>query len=107
MSVSAPFTPLGNTVTISATTSASTPAQVPSRTIGANQYRVINASGNIAFLAIASTAAQATTNAGSIATMIPLLGGTDEILSFLPNAYFAANTATGTSTIYITPGDGD
>ena len=47
MSVSAPFTPLGNTVTISATTSASTPAQVPSRTIGANQYRVINATGKI------------------------------------------------------------
>jgi uncharacterized protein with beta-barrel porin domain len=107
MSVSSPFTPLGNTVTISTTTSASSPTQVPSVTLGANQYRVINAGGNVAFLAIAQTSAQATINAGNVATMLPLLPGTDEILSFLPNAYFSANTSSGSGTIYITPGDGD
>jgi len=35
-----------------------------------------------------------------------LLPNTDEILSFVPNAYFTAITASGTAQIYITPGDG-
>jgi hypothetical protein len=34
-----------------------------------------------------------------------LLPGTDEILTFIPNAYFSAN-ATSSTVIYITPGDG-
>jgi hypothetical protein len=35
-----------------------------------------------------------------------LLPGTDEILTFLPNAYVTGNTASGTSVVYVTPGDG-
>jgi hypothetical protein len=35
-----------------------------------------------------------------------LLAGTDEILSFTPNAYFTAITSSSTADIYITPGDG-
>jgi len=38
---------------------------------------------------------------------LPLLPGTDEIITFVPNAYFSANATTSTATIYITPGDGD
>jgi len=34
------------------------------------------------------------------------LPGTDEILTFVPNAYFTGITLTGTAQIYITPGDG-
>jgi hypothetical protein len=37
---------------------------------------------------------------------IPILPNTDEILSFIPNGFFTARTATGTADIYITPGDG-
>jgi hypothetical protein len=39
-------------------------------------------------------------------TVLPLLPQTDEILSFVPNAYFTAITASGTADLYITPGDG-
>ena len=35
----------------------------------------------------------------------PLLPGTDEILTFVPNAYFTG-TSTANAVIYITPGDG-
>jgi hypothetical protein len=35
-----------------------------------------------------------------------LLPQTDEILSFVPNAYFTAITSSGTADLYITPGDG-
>jgi hypothetical protein len=35
-----------------------------------------------------------------------LLAGTDEILTFNPNAYFTGITAASTSVVYITPGDG-
>jgi hypothetical protein len=34
------------------------------------------------------------------------LPSTDEILTFVPNAYFTAISSSGTATIYITPGDG-
>jgi hypothetical protein len=37
---------------------------------------------------------------------IPLLAGTDEILTFPPNAYFSGITSTSTAVVYITPGDG-
>jgi len=35
-----------------------------------------------------------------------LLAGTDEILSFVPNAYFTGITGSSTAAVYITPGDG-
>jgi len=37
---------------------------------------------------------------------IPLLAGTDEILTFTPNVYVTGITSSGTATIYVTPGDG-
>jgi len=44
MSVSAAFTPLGNTVVLTAATSAPTAVQVNSNSaFGGNQYRIINA----------------------------------------------------------------
>ena len=38
--------------------------------------------------------------------LVVLLPQTDEILSFVPNAYFTAITSSGTADLYITPGDG-
>jgi hypothetical protein len=61
------------------------------------------------FLGYGSTSAEATNNAvvvTSSQTAFPLLPSTDEILTFVPNAYFTAISASGTATIYITPGDG-
>ena len=108
------FTVLGKTVKLTAASTAPTPVQVPSTTLGGNQYRVINLSADTpCFLAYAQNAADATTNCviptGDSANSQPvltLLPQTDEILSFVPNAYFTAITSSGTADLYICPGDG-
>ena len=109
MSVSAPFTPSGNTVVFAAATTAPSPVQCVSNTLGGNQYRVINSGSVIAFLGLGTTAAAATANAvvvNTTAASIPLLPGTDEILTFVPNAYFTGITVSSSTNIYITCGDG-
>ena len=109
MSVSAPFCPSGNTVTFTATTSAPTPVQAVSSTLGGNQYRVINSGNVLVFLGIGVTASQASNSAAAITSTgnaIPILAGTDEILTFTPNAYFTGVSASSTAVVYITPGDG-
>ena len=104
------FTKLGNTIVFTASTSAPTPVQAISSSLGGNQYRILNTSSNVVvFLGFGSTSAQATTNAvvvSSSQNSIPLLPGTDEILTFVPNAYFTGITSSGTAVVYITPGDG-
>lgn len=106
------FTSLGKTVKIVATSTGSSPTQVPSTTIGGNQYRVINISSNTAcFLSYAQTAVDAEANNNIPETdspefVLPLLPQTDEILTFVPNAYFVASTVAGNCDLYITPGDG-
>jgi hypothetical protein len=105
------FTPMGNTVTFTANVSGSvpTPVQALSTTLGGNQYRILNAGSNTVFLGIGNTSANATANAvviSSTGQSYPLLPGTDEILTFAPNWYFTGITSSGTSQIYITPGDG-
>ena len=108
------FTTLGKTVKLVAASTPPSPVQVPSTTLGGNQYRVINLSNSTAcFLSFSQTAADATTNcviptgAGANSTaVLTLLPQTDEILSFVPNAYFTAITSSGTADLYICPGDG-
>lgn len=103
------FTPSGNTVTFTAATTAPTPVQCSSTTIGGNQYRVINSGSVTVFLGVGTSAASATSNAAVVTTTgyaVPLLAGTDEILSFVPNAYFTGITSSSTAAVYITPGDG-
>ena len=102
------FTKTGNTVTFTANTSAPTPVQVTNSTIGGNQYRIINSGTTIVFLGYGVDAASATAasaNVTSSGTAFPLLPSTDEILTFVPNAYFTG-TSTANAVIYITPGDG-
>ena len=103
------FTKTGNTVTFTAATSAPTAVQAVSTTPGGNQYRIINNGAVTVFLGYGSSAS----DAGNAATVIttngnafPLLPNTDEILSFVPNAYFTGITSSANATIYITPGDG-
>jgi hypothetical protein len=102
------FSKTGNTVTFTASTAAPTPVQCVSSTLGGNQYRIINAGSTIVFLGYGVDAANATAfsaNVTSTGQAFPLLAGTDEILTFVPNAYFTG-TSTANATIYITPGDG-
>lgn len=103
------FTKTGNTVTFLADTTAPTPVQCLSTTLGGNQYRVINNGTVTVFLGYGASASDATNNAVQVTTSqasFPLLPSTDEILTFIPNAYFTGVTASGNATIYITPGDG-
>jgi len=103
------FQKTGNTVAFIAATTAPTPVQAVSTTLGGNQYRIINSGDKTVFLGYGSTAALANSAATVVTTSgeaIPLLPGTDEVLTFLPNAYFTGITATGTATVYVTPGDG-
>jgi hypothetical protein len=63
----------------------------------------------VAHLGVGVDAATATANATVVTSSgaaIPLQPGTDEVLSFCPNAYFTGITASGTVTVYITPGTG-
>lgn len=102
------FSKTGNTVTFTAGVAAPTPVQCSSTTLGGNQYRIINAGSTIVFLGYGVDAANATAfsaNVTSTGQAFPLLAGTDEILTFVPNAYFTG-TSTANATIYITPGDG-
>ena len=103
------FTRTGNTITFTAATTAPTPVQCTSTTLGGNQYRIINSGTVVVFLGYGTTSSDASNNATVITTTglsLPLLPSTDEILSFVPNAYFTAITASGNASIYITPGDG-
>ena len=108
MGISA-FTKTGNTVTFTAATTAPTAVQAVSTTLGGNQYRIINAGNVTVFLGYGNTAASANTAAAVVSTTgpaYPLLAGTDEILTFQPNAYFTGVTSASTAVIYVTPGDG-
>ena len=103
------FTKLGNTVAFIAATTAPTAVQAVSSTLGGNQYRIINAGLVTVFLGYGTTATDANTNAAVVTSSgasIPLLPGTDEILTFVPNAYFTGITGSSTATVYVTPGDG-
>lgn len=103
------FTKTGNTVTFLAASTAPTAVQCASTTLGGNQYRIINAGTVTVFLGYGTTASEASNNAVQVTssqTAFPLLPNTDEILTFVPNAYFTGVTASGTATVYITPGDG-
>ena len=103
------FTRTGNTVTFLAATTAPAAVQAVSSTLGGNQYRIINAGSVTVFLGYGTDGASANSNAAIITTTgtsIPLLPGTDEILSFVPNAFFTGVTVSGTATVYVTCGDG-
>mgnify|MGYP003339272142 CR=1 FL=1 len=103
-----PFTPMGNTVTFTAATTPPTPVQALSSTIGGTQYRVHNTGNAIVYLgfgpnASSATAMANTTVTGSVITMVP---SSVEVFTFNANQYFTAATASGTSLVVITPGDG-
>ena len=103
------FTRTGNTVVFLAAASAPTPVQCLSTTLGGNQYRIINAGSVTVFLGYGIASSDAANNSPVVTTTgpaYPLLAGTDEILTFVPNAYFTGITATANASVYITPGDG-
>ena len=100
------FTKTGNTVAFTAATSAPTAVQALSTTLGGNQYRIINSGTVTVFLGYGTSGTDAANNAVVVSTTspaFPLLPGTDEILTFSPNAYFTGITSISTAVIYVTP----
>jgi hypothetical protein len=112
MSVSAAFAITSNTFKLTAATTAPSPVQVTSVTLGGNQYRIINSSSTQGcFLSFAQDAATATSNCtipvvGTSTRTIYILPSTDEIITFVPNAYFTAITSANTADLFIVAGDG-
>ena len=103
------FQKTGNTVAFIAATTAPTPVQAVSTTLGGNQYRIINSGTVTVFMGYGTTANEANTNCAVVTSSgpsFPLLPGTDEILTFVPNAYFTGITVSGTANVYVTCGDG-
>lgn len=103
-----PFTPMGNTVTFTAATTAPTPVQASSTTVGGTQYRIHNSGSAVVFIGFGNTANAATTMAntsiaGSTITMEP---NSVEVFTFNANIYLTGATTSGTSVVYVTPGDG-
>lgn len=102
------FTPMGNTVTFLAATTAPTPVRASSTTIGGTQYRIHNSGSVVVYLGFGDSANAATTMAnasiaGSTITMEP---NSVEVFTFNANVYFTGATSSGTSRVYVTPGDG-
>ena len=100
------FTPTGQTQSFTA--AASAPTAVQATSTAGNQFRIINSGSVVVFLGVGATAAAATTNATSSfpSLAIPLLPGTDEILTFAINSWFTGLASSSTAVIYITPGIG-
>lgn len=105
-----PFSPLGLTVSFTAAATAPTAAQAVSTaplSRPAYQFRVVNAGAETVLLGVGATDAAAQAAAVSIAAgAIPLLSGAVEVLGFPAGSYFTGKTASGTSVVYVTPGEG-
>lgn len=104
------FSPTGLTVSFTAATTAPTSAQAVSSaptTRPANRYRVVNAGTQVVLLGVGVDDAAAKTAAASIgAGAVPILPGAVEILGFPKGSFFSGVTATSTSVVYVTPGEG-
>lgn len=108
--ISGAFAPAGNTVTFLANTAAPTAVQVVSSVLSSyTQYRIFNSGSNLIFIGSGSNTTIANTNATVVSTSntgLPVLPGTVEIFSFPSNSYFTGITSSGTSVVYVTPGQG-
>lgn len=107
------FNPTGKTIVVAGATTAPSGVQAPSDVSTTTQFRLHNAGTVTAFIAFGVDASTAQTNAviptGTGANSkysFPLPPGFAEVFS-APNATFwSAITASGTASIYITPGSG-
>ena len=104
------FSPTGLTVSFTAATTAPTSAQAVSSaatTRPARQYRLVNSGDQLVLLGVGASDAAAKTAAASLAAgAVPLVPGAVEILGFPAGSYFSGVTSTGTSVVYVTPGEG-
>lgn len=104
------FSPLGLTVSFTAASVVPTSAQAVSSTPTTRpmyEYRVVNAGTEVVLLGVGVDDTAAKAAAASIAAgAVPILPGAVEILGFPAGSYFTGKTASGTSVVYVTPGEG-
>lgn len=103
------FSPLGTTVSFTAASTVPTSAQAKSATGKQNsfQYRIVNSGTELVLLGVGAADDAAKSAAASIAAgAIPLVPGAVEVLGFPAGSYFTGKTASGTSVVYVTPGEG-
>jgi len=104
------FSPLGLTVTFTAAATAPTSVQAVSTTPTtrpAREFRIVNAGTEVVLLGVGVDDTAAKAAAVSVAAgAVPILPGAVEILGFPANSFFTGDTVSGTSVIYVTPGEG-
>ena len=104
------FKPFANSIAINGTTVASGAVQCPVSTGDGYNYVVSNSTSQPCFLAFGPNSAVVAvipTGAGtSSANGIYLGGNTTKTFTFGAQSWFSVITPTGTTTVYITPGDG-
>lgn len=98
-----PFFPLAGS-TISFTANVALPSPVQS-TAGLGLYLIQNASAQVVLVGWGISSAAATTAAGSLATSLPILPYTTQIIAVERNAWFTGS-ASSASLMYITAGYG-
>jgi len=98
-----PFAPLSGS-TISFTANVSLPAAVQS-TANLGLYMIQNASAQVVLLGWGASAAAAATAAGTLATSLPILPYTTQVITLDRNLWFTGS-ASSASLIYITAGFG-
>jgi hypothetical protein len=99
------FNPVGKTYTVNAVTNPSEATQI---VVGLQtpQYRVLHPGTELVWLGYGKTAEEAVAAASPKTVGVPLMPGTDEVLSFDGYFFFAAYCEKATQTILITPGYG-
>jgi len=105
------FSPTGKTILVAAATTAPTGVAAPeSGTKDGFQFRIHNAGTVTAYLSFGATAQAAQDNAviptATSQFSIPIPANIVEVLSFPVGSYFSAITASGTASVFITPGKG-
>lgn len=112
MDPSLPFRPAGPTVIISATTNAPSGTLPAGPNSGDVDYLVFNRTGVDSWLGYGPTSDVAVSNSvipivGTASAALPCPSGTVQVFTLAPNQFFAARTATGLSSISVTPGYGN
>lgn len=102
------FTPMGNTVTVTAAVSPPSAVRALSTTVGGTQYRVHNTGNVVVYLGFGDTANAAATmaNVSVVGSTLSLMPNSVEVFTLNGNVYFTGATSSGTAVVNITPGDG-
>jgi len=112
--ISSSFRPNGNTILITANTTAPAGVQVTNYSgdgIGQFVYRFVNSGSAPVAIGIGATAGEAQSNAvvptaGAGNRCLVLLGGSIEVFTLPPGTFLSAICAVGAQAVYVVPGEG-